>query len=458
MSCICLKNEKLNVINQVKRFIKKYCKSTQPLLLALSGGADSLSLFYCLLACRLEGILSFHVAHVDHGWREESTKEATILKNLAEQHHVPYHQLKIDLSQLAGNLEDACRKQRQKFFKEICLQNNLQAVCLGHQENDQVETVLKRILEGSHWSHFDGLKERMWHDQVQFLRPLLGIQKDEILAFLKGNQLKAFEDGTNCDERFMRARMRRTIIPDLNRSFGKKIDNSLVYIASEMSELKKYFLGRVSPLLGQIVKGPFGVYLNLANYPSIDLVEIKYLLHLISEQELFFLSRQILQRASEAIEKLEPQLSFEMGTKKIVIDRGHFFILSKKSACKNPNLQISGSSLQYYGKWMIKTNESFYHQNLQASTWLDGWRGYLKTYLPLGKYVLGQASKHAKLLRHHSTINKWWSSHHVPPFLRSFFPVIWQHNEIAHEFLTGLERQNLQEGEKCLQIELSYLT
>jgi tRNA(Ile)-lysidine synthase len=104
----------------------------------------------------------------------------------------------------------------------------------------------------------------------------------------------------------------------------------------------------------------------------------------------------------------------------------------------------------------LTSNEVIFTDNLKMSDWLNGWQGHLKAYLPIDEYRLSQPFAQAKFRKENFTISKWWAKHHIPHFLRFLFPVVWSNNKIVHEFLTGCDRKDLKNGDKCLQIELNY--
>lgn len=440
----------------VIKFLNSYCLSPEPLLLALSGGADSLSLFYCLLEGQRQGLVTFHVAHIDHGWRAESAGEARALKLLVEGYQIPYYERTLDPSALTGNLEAACRDARQSFFGELSQQHGFQGVMLAHQQDDQLETVLKRVLEGSHWSHFIGLQRETWLQGVRYLRPLLSVSKKEIYTFLEEYQLTPFEDATNRNERFLRARMRQTILPQLNQTFGKRVDSALLYLSDEMQELREYFYKKLSPYLDRLLRGTFGSYFNLEGVSVLPFVEIKYLLRLICEKEGISLSRFILKRASEALLKNESNILLEMGGRSLVIDRQRLFLLSEEQNWSDTlQLSLQEEFIAMNGMWKIRVKKHSFYPSQTFSSWEDGWLGQMRVYLPLGDYQLAAPLLKASRTLHSTSIDRWWTKHKIPAFLRSYFPVIWKGSTIFHEFLTGRADFALKAGEECLEVIVS---
>lgn len=206
--------------------VKEICEKRGPLLLALSGGPDSMALFHLLK----ESQHPFEVAHIDHGWREESREEATYLQSVVD---VPFHLKK--LQKAPKNLEDVARKERLAFYKEVLEKRKLGGVLLAHHADDLAETVLKRIFEGARLTKLVGLEKESVVDGILLLRPLLDFRKKQILSYLKDT--KYFVDPTNMD---LRSRMRRDILPLLTEHFGKEIVPSLCRLSAYSKELCQF--------------------------------------------------------------------------------------------------------------------------------------------------------------------------------------------------------------------------
>jgi tRNA(Ile)-lysidine synthase len=451
----------MSVVSKVEAFLKTFCPSSSPLLLALSGGPDSLCLFYCLLAYRRRHGVPFHIAHVDHGWRPESQAEAQALQQLAHQYQIPFHLKKLDLTGLKGNLEAISREERYAFFAAISQQMKCQAVLTGHHQDDQAETVFKRILEGAHWSRWVGLKAENWINGVRIVRPLLGTSRKEIEQMLAQQERQGFEDPTNRHLQFLRARLRETIFPKLNQEFGKQVQKSFVEIGEEAQELVDYFESRLAPLLSQMRQGPWGMYLDLqANLPE-SLLEIKYLLRLVCAKLGFFLSRVIIEQAAIALQMGKADQCFVMGIRQIWVDRRRIFILHAPLPIQEAG-QLREISLEsgccFLGNWKGRMEEDIYFSSHRTTSWKEGWQGEVRTYLPLGSYRLGFIEQLNDKRSHLLAIKKRWTQNKVPAFLSAYFPLVWEtETGICHEFLTGKPMVFLKEGMPCWRIDLTYL-
>lgn len=424
----------MNVIEEISKFIQRFCPPSNPLLLALSGGPDSLALFYGLIAYKKKYPFSFQVAHVDHAWRVESSEEAEIIRRLASSEGIPFHLRKLNPSELQGNLEQACRRERYLFFKELSSTYKFQGVLVGHHRDDQSETVLKRLLEGSHWSNLAGLKPEVRIDGLRILRPLLHLPKKEIYAFLTDLGVAPFEDPTNQDERFMRARMRCKLIPWLNVNFGKNIENSLVNLANEMEEIKEFFDVRIQKLFLGMIDSPLGVFLELKNNLPSSLLEIKYLVKKFCEMHNLFLSRSQHQTCAESLLENSANQMFENGKKRLFIDRQRLFIFKAPEFSGRHNLEEGKFAL---GFWSLEVQKVGVGCDCTPNLLVELWKGTYQVWLPDGKYQLAGWNNY---FSNKKAVDKWWTKHGVPAFLRSIFPVICQEDEIVYEFLSGFSK------------------
>lgn len=312
----------------VSSFLQRHHKKELPLLLAFSGGPDSLALLHFLIEYRkINPSFSFALAHVDHGWRNESSQEAELIAKMAEKLGLVLHLKKLIPKELQGNLEAACRDARLQFFSELCSQNGYQAVLLGHHADDLAETVLKRVLEGAPLPHLCGIQPITEYSSLLSLwRPLLAIQKKELLAWIESRGLQGFQDSTNEDTKFLRARFRKKIIPYLNTEFGKEISPALCRLGLEAAELRSYLDNRVAPFLSKIIVNDLGSLLDLTDTIPKEIVELKHLIRLYCNTHDFALSREALSTAAEIISKGGANKQVATGKNILYINRRRLFI------------------------------------------------------------------------------------------------------------------------------------
>lgn len=287
---------------EVKRFIEKRFIPGKPLLLGYSGGPDSKALLYLFLECRRFFAFDLHLAHIDHGWREESRLEALAIKEEAGQLKLPLHLHVLKPEDFRpGNLEEQGRNYRHQFFSELYRLLDCQAILIGHHADDRAEVVLKRVFEGSSLFALSGLSFESQMLGMQVWRPFLGIHKKEILAWLFKKKLNYFQDSTNSDARFLRGRMREEMIPFLTTSFGKEIASNLCRLGDESREIRDYFCTLNRPIMDSLYQGSEGRCIDLNPFLPVASIQLKYLLKEWMRKEGVTFSKQILEGITSAV-------------------------------------------------------------------------------------------------------------------------------------------------------------
>lgn len=192
-----------------------------PVLLALSGGADSSALLHILNDDAHKNGFILHAAHFNHRIRgEEATRDADFCKKICASLNIPFHLGEADVPALAkknGNsIEAEARNQRYSFFENIMRENNIPILVTAHHAEDQAETVLLHILRGSGIKGLRGIQPcRSFANDFYLVRPFLKAQKQDILAFCEQNNIDFVTDSTNSDTQYARNALRTEIIPKL---------------------------------------------------------------------------------------------------------------------------------------------------------------------------------------------------------------------------------------------------
>jgi tRNA(Ile)-lysidine synthase len=164
------------------------------------------------------------VAHLDHGLRSTSGDEAQKVGQLVQANGLPFYIKRADVASFASShslsIEEAAREVRYRFLFELAHRHCVQAVAVGHNADDQVETVLMHLLRGSGLAGLRGMKYRSrpnpWSDKIPLIRPLLGVWREEIMTYLDERSLQPNLDESNLDIRYYRNRLRHQLIPGLD--------------------------------------------------------------------------------------------------------------------------------------------------------------------------------------------------------------------------------------------------
>ncbi len=262
----------------LSQFLQKYFSYKKPLLLAYSGGGDSQALLQALLQCKKKKDFCLHLAHVDHGWRESSAKEALLLQKKAEEKGLIFHFARKPFRE-DKNLEASSRDFRYQFFSSLQKKQEYEAVLLAHHADDLAETVLKRVLEGARLFHLEGMKPISFFLNMKLFRPFLGFTKKDLENFLLVEKSSFLVDETNEDPHFLRTRLRKKIFPFLEKEFGKNPRNPLCFLSKQSSEMKQHLQEKVFPILKLAQEEtPLVKILFIEKLPPLSRWETRYLL------------------------------------------------------------------------------------------------------------------------------------------------------------------------------------
>lgn len=204
----------------------------RPVLVGLSGGADSVA----LLAALQRAGYRVEAAHCNFHLRgEESERDAAFAEALCRRRGVALHRADFDTARSArqadASIEMQARAERYGFFRQLLAGSALQAVAVAHHRDDNVETMLLNLLRGTGLSGLTGMPRR----NGDVVRPLLGFSRADILAFLRDEGESYVTDSTNADTAFRRNKVRHELLP-LMRAFNPSVDAALAETIARLEE------------------------------------------------------------------------------------------------------------------------------------------------------------------------------------------------------------------------------
>ena len=217
-------------MQRTHRFITQHqmIQPKETVLVGVSGGVDSLALLYALHTLRHQLDCQLHVAHLDHGFREDSAADAAYVAEQADQLGLPISSARIDVPQLMQDqklsAEVAARRARYQFYECVSERIGATKIALGHHRDDQAETVLMNLLRGAGVS---GLKGMLPVRDGKFIRPLLAFSRKEIEDFVVQLGLQPRCDATNYQLNYLRNRVRLELIPALEQTYNSNLQNVL---------------------------------------------------------------------------------------------------------------------------------------------------------------------------------------------------------------------------------------
>ncbi|MDD2689029.1 MAG: tRNA lysidine(34) synthetase TilS [Candidatus Omnitrophica bacterium] len=223
------------LLDRVKATIKKYnlVAKNDKILIAVSGGPDSVTLLYLLNSLKKEFNLSLHVAHLDHMLRKDSAGDAEFVKRLAQNLKIPITLTQVNVEKLAlkGSLEEIARNARLGFLFNTARGIKADKIALGHSLDDQAETVLMRILRGTGLYGLSAILPKRNIAGFWIIRPLIETSRKDIEAFLRRKKIKSCLDASNLKDIYLRNKIRHQLLPLLERQYNKNIKKILSNMA-----------------------------------------------------------------------------------------------------------------------------------------------------------------------------------------------------------------------------------
>lgn len=238
--------------------------SPKRLMLALSGGADSVALYHLLCRLAAQRSADLHCVHVHHGLRAAADDEADFVSSLCRQSSVPLTIKRVKVVR-TGSLEASARKARYGAFREAMQETGIDVLALAHHADDQAETVLMHLMHGAGPSGLAGMREfdrGMW-------RPLLTTPKSALITLLEDNDLTWCEDESNQQTRHFRNALRHSIMPIL-QALTPACSMNIVRTAQILRDEEDFWQSYVTHWLEQYasLEGP---HIFLLTKPCCDL-------------------------------------------------------------------------------------------------------------------------------------------------------------------------------------------
>jgi tRNA(Ile)-lysidine synthase len=277
-------------------------------VVAVSGGPDSVALLHVLheLKQRRYPSLTLHVAHLNHTLRgKESDEDEQFVQNLATKLGLKFTSTQLDVRRLAReqgrNLEEMAREERYRFLRDVAAHIKAQRIATGHTLTDQAETVLMRLIRGAGGEGLSAV-----HPVVDnlIIRPLLGVKREEVLAYCQSVGATYRIDQTNLEPALMRNRIRLEMLPHLSQ-FNPQVTEALARAAENLRLDEDYFDQIVGQLLPAYVTSSDEQSLSLAVKPLNDLhPAIRRRVMRAAIRQLQGSLRRVAQSHLEAVERL----------------------------------------------------------------------------------------------------------------------------------------------------------
>lgn len=282
----------MDLVEKVLNTIMKYAMLSRgdTVLVALSGGADSVSLLTILCRLREQLGIALNATYIDHGLRpDETPDEIKFCRNLCGSLGVPFSSGSVDVINFAAghgmNRQEAARELRYKALEEMALAAGACRIALGHTADDQAETVIMRLTEGTGTLGLSGIPPV----RKNIIRPLIGITRQEIEAFLSAERKGFITDSSNLKHKYMRNRVRHTVMLPL-KALAPDVVTAIARTADILREEDLYLENQVTKALMKLISRKSGTAIELFVLP-LEKMETP-------------LARRVLRRAVSAVKGL----------------------------------------------------------------------------------------------------------------------------------------------------------
>lgn len=219
-----------------KVYLNNLLNDNDNVVVAVSGGPDSMVLLDLLL--KVTKKINIIVAHVNHNVRKEAIEEENYVKEFSKLNNLVFESMKIDKIS-DDNFENEARVIRYNFFDNLCKKYSAKYLFTAHHGDDLVETILMRIVRGSTIKGYSGFSKSVIKENYTIVRPLITVNKDQILAYAKKNNIKYYIDKTNMMDIHTRNRYRKYILPFL-KSENKNVHQKFLKLSATLLEYNDY--------------------------------------------------------------------------------------------------------------------------------------------------------------------------------------------------------------------------
>lgn len=265
--------------NEFLKNLKSYNLEGFGVLLAVSGGKDSMTMLDLFNYFKYELKLNLVVCHFNHSLRDDADRDEKFVKTQCEKYGLKFYSKKEDVLLYSNenklSTEEGARFLRYKFFDEVKRIENLEYIATAHNKNDLAETVIMRILRGTGINGLIGIQS----ERGDLIRPILNFSRDEIEKYIEENNIPFVEDKTNFEELYLRNKIRLNLFPILKNEYNPKILDAisrLSNIAFDYSTISREYIASKEGLLWEFNKEKILVYIEKLKLQSRSFRNIMY--------------------------------------------------------------------------------------------------------------------------------------------------------------------------------------
>lgn len=299
-------------MDYVEKFLRNISlKQNDYVVVAVSGGPDSMALLNMLYQFQCQFPFHLVCAHVNHSKREESEDEAVFVKNYCEERNIIFEYFKID-DWGSKNFHDEAHHRRYNFFENIVNKYQARYLFTAHHGDDLMETILMRLTRGSTMYGYHGFSELEQRNEYYLARPLLHYSKNDLLNYVKKNNIPYVIDDSNTKDTYTRNRYRKVILPFLKKENPNVIEKFNEF-SGILEEYESFVQKQVRQCYNHIVHDEC---IEVTKYQQQDSLLRKkvleqWLLHIYKER-VSMLTKRHLQAIDKALCSIRPNITIDL--------------------------------------------------------------------------------------------------------------------------------------------------
>ena len=303
-------------MNDILEKLKKEIPNNSSVVVATSGGPDSMVLLNLLSTVKKEKNLKLICAHVNHKLRKESDDEAKMVKKYCEQNDIIFEYMTID--EYKGNTENYAREKRYEFFEKLIKKYSSPYLLTAHHGDDLTETIMMRLIRGSSLKGYAGFSEITEKKGYKIYRPLITKTKAEILGYAKENNLYYAIDLSNESDNYTRNRIRKYILPILKKE-NKNIHLKILEFSKIISETEEYFEKEMTKKITKIYQdNKLNVQLFLNEEPLIQKKLIHSILNNVYKNKINLINDNHVNNILSTVKAKKPNIQINLPNNKIL--------------------------------------------------------------------------------------------------------------------------------------------
>ncbi len=329
-------------LNQVKQNMIETIGDAK-VLLACSTGIDSMVLLNLLMdIIPLEKIV---IAHVNHQKRIASNTEEAFIINYAKTQGLKCYTTKLPHYE-GSNFQNWARNKRYEFFLNVATLEKIKLILLAHHANDNIETILERLIRSSSLEGYAGIRKEVSYHNVNLYRPLLDVSKDDIITFAKERNITYFDDESNFSNDYLRNRIRHNIVPFLekeNPSLVKAINNFSNTLFGANDFIENYETNFIKREVLVYNNNKFAAKINLQSYKQeTPFIKMQVLFRLLKP---FRLSKECILDLIKQIDSPKNKIVKKVNQKLLMIKEYDYVIFTDNLKAEDYYLKITSDGL-----------------------------------------------------------------------------------------------------------------